>query len=115
MLWRNDVLIQGDGLAFSHILPPDIFRHTVTIVERTGTLRACFYFSDYYVDRSIEQFIRIRATFMNEVPDQFLPDRLILLNGQLIILRKPTKKLTEGLRCERSLACRHRRLTIVQP
>ena len=96
-------------IAFSHILPPDIFRHTVTIVERTGTLRACFYFSYYYVHRSIEQFIRMSTPLTNKVTDQLPPDRLILPNSQLIIFRKPAKKLTEGFWRDRSFAfrCRH--------
>src|SRR5678810_908014 len=34
MLWRNHIPIQRDGLALSHILPPDILRDSVTIIER---------------------------------------------------------------------------------
>src|SRR5439155_25085791 len=51
---------------------------------------------------------------MYEVPNQLHSDRLILSHSPLIILRKPTKKLPKGLRCERpfGLPWHHRRPTI---
>src|SRR5438874_13788346 len=53
---------------------------------------------------------------MREVADQLHSDRLILPHGQFIILRKPTKKLPKGLRCERPSGSpwHHKRLTIEQ-
>jgi hypothetical protein len=71
------------------------------------------YLPDDDVNRLVKQLIRIGASLVDEEPDQLLPDRLILSNRRLIVLRKPAKKLSKGLRGERSLVCRHRRPTIV--
>src|SRR5439155_6964311 len=115
--WQSHVLLQGRRrrrLAFSQILPPDIFCYSVTISQGAWTLPTGVYFSDYNVNRFVEQVIRICAAFMYEVPNQLHSDRLILSHSQFIILRKPTKKLPKGLRCESpfGLPWHHRRPTI---
>src|SRR6266566_8752631 len=60
--WQSHVLLQGRRrrrLAFSQILPPDIFCYSETISQGAWTLPTGVYLSDYNVNRFVEQVIRI--------------------------------------------------------
>ncbi len=70
IVWRREVVIQSDGLAFSRILVPDIFRYAITVSQWVWTVRARLYLRDHNVNRFTEQLIWVSTAFMNEVSDQ---------------------------------------------
>jgi hypothetical protein len=59
MDWQSHVLLQGRRFSFSEILPPDVFCYSETKSQGAWTLPTAVYFSNYNVNRFIEQVFRI--------------------------------------------------------
>jgi hypothetical protein len=55
----DTILLQAGRLALPEILPPDILGYSEAISQRAGVFSQSVNFSNYYVNRLIEQVVRI--------------------------------------------------------